>query len=40
MAAAAAAGEPIHVQDADFVILESKVPRQVGKWKIIPDSVK
>jgi hypothetical protein len=40
VAAAGAAGEPVHVQDADFVILESKVPRQVGKWKIVPDNVK
>jgi hypothetical protein len=39
VAAAAAAGEPVTVNDADFVIMESKVPRQLGKWKIVPDEM-
>lgn len=39
-AAAVAAGEPVSVKDADFVIMESKVPRQLGKWKIVPDDMR
>lgn len=34
-AAAPAAGE-VRLKDADFVIVESKVPRRLGKWAIVP----
>jgi hypothetical protein len=34
-AAAPADGE-VRVKDADFVIVESKVPRRLGKWAIVP----
>lgn len=30
------ADREVRVMDADFVIVESKVPRKVGKWAIVP----
>ena len=34
-AAAPADGE-VRVKDADFVMIESKIPRRLGKWAIVP----
>ena len=37
--AAAPADREVRVKDADFVIVESKVPRRLGKWAIVPPEV-
>ena len=34
--AAAPADREVRVKDADFVIIESKVPQRLGKWAIVP----
>jgi hypothetical protein len=30
------ADREVHIKDADFVIVESKVPATLGKWRIVP----